>query len=512
MAGTAPTPYFSVTTPAPHSAAMAAGTSDAAGGGTFYLGESALGSDAPKENGVRDRAGTSGNGQNSIGAASSGGVPPLSMLSSRRVPSGDPLARTASALANESPLARGMSVPGMSHRVDTDTNLMQQRVLWEIDRGDIDLAAAALLGRGSHGKVLRGKWRGTVVAIKRVNVSGGGDLTVRELKHEIAVMSHMHHPRVTQFLGACTSSHPWLIVFEYLPGGTLGALLEKRKGKPMPVPLAARFSLDCALALRYLHEHKPTPVIHRDLKPNNVLIDGTGHCKISDFGLAKVLGRIREQTDAYVMTGETGSYRFMAPEVFRHERYGDRVDIYALGMLLYYIFSGAAPFADAEPVLAARMAALENARPSIKTDTAAIGTFNIPDSVVPLIRACWHPDADERPCARDVADELERLFPASDLPVELHYAAPPLTRLKSAVSVRTAGDGPVSPRTNAGTFVVVPDAPSSTRASTGMPVSPRVVGEDLVGLSFRGTLPPVAEGAPGGSAEGGSPGCGCVLM
>ena len=170
-------------------------------------------------------------------------------------------------------------------RVDTDEDLLAHQVLWEIDRGEIDQAGSQVLGEGAYGTVLRCKWRGTTVAIKRVNLQGGNaSSAVNELRHEVAVMSHMHHPRVVQFLGACTRGQPWLIMFEYLPGGALSSILEKRAGRLLFSALAGRWALDCAQGLRYLHEHKPRPVIHRDLKPNNLLVDAAGHVKISDFG------------------------------------------------------------------------------------------------------------------------------------------------------------------------------------------------------------------------------------
>ena len=98
-------------------------------------------------------------------------------------------------------------------------------------------------------------------------------------------MSHMHHPRVVQFLGACTRSMPWLILFEYLPGGTLTSIVERPEhASGVRAALATRWSLECAQGLRYLHEHKPRPVIHRDLKPSNLLVDASGTAKISDFG------------------------------------------------------------------------------------------------------------------------------------------------------------------------------------------------------------------------------------
>jgi serine/threonine protein kinase len=181
--------------------------------------------------------------------------------------------------------------------------------MWEIDRSEIEWGEERKLGTGTYGVVVYAKWRGTPVAVKKVNLAadsggsggaagggggggggeGGGAVTgttaIEDLRHEIAVMSHMHHPRVVQFLGASTRAKPWLILFEYLPGGTLTSIVDRPEHASGVRPaLATRWSLECAQGLRYLHEHKPRPVIHRDLKPSNLLVDASGTAKISDFG------------------------------------------------------------------------------------------------------------------------------------------------------------------------------------------------------------------------------------
>ena len=174
-------------------------------------------------------------------------------------------------------------------KVSTDDDLLRGQVQWEIDRDEIDWRNERKLGTGTYGVVMYAKWRGTPVAVKKVNVTrgstGGESAALEDLRHEIAVMSHMHHPRVTQFLGACTRILPWLILFEYLPGGTLASVVERHENANGVRPaLATRWSLECAQGLRYLHEHKPKAVIHRDLKPSNLLVDASGTAKISDFG------------------------------------------------------------------------------------------------------------------------------------------------------------------------------------------------------------------------------------
>ena len=83
------------------------------------------------------------------------------------------------------------------------------------------------------------------------------------------------------------------------------------------------------------------------MKPNNLLIDAAGHTKISDFGLAKVLDVLKAGDDTYVMTGETGSYRYMAPEVFRHEKYTEkvcRVGVWGVGVGAFSVFASHPPF------------------------------------------------------------------------------------------------------------------------------------------------------------------------
>jgi hypothetical protein len=197
------------------------------------------------------------------------------------------------------------AAPADLRKSATDEDLLRAQVMWEIDRSEIEWGdEERKLGTGTYGVVVYAKWRGTPVAVKKVNLAegsggggggGGGEqaaggaaagtTAIEDLRHEIAVMSHMHHPRVVQFLGASTRAKPWLILFEYLPGGTLSSIVDRPEHTSGVRPaLATRWSLECAQGLRYLHEHKPRPVIHRDLKPSNLLVDASGTAKISDFG------------------------------------------------------------------------------------------------------------------------------------------------------------------------------------------------------------------------------------
>ncbi|KAL3764732.1 hypothetical protein ACHAWO_008727 [Cyclotella atomus] len=122
------------------------------------------------------------------------------------------------------------------------------------------------------------------------------------------------------------------------------------------------YAQQLAQGMNHLHKCRP-PIIHRDLKPANLLIDFSGTLKITDFGLAKIQPN-PEQTDkeVFMMTGETGSYRFMAPEVYLHEEYTETVDVNSYSMILYYMLCGIAPWHGLSGVDAATKAAVNGKR------------------------------------------------------------------------------------------------------------------------------------------------------
>ena len=158
--------------------------------------------------------------------------------------------------------------------------------------------------------------------------------------------------------------------------------------------------------MSFLHTHKP-PILHRDLKPANLLLDFSDTLKVSDFGLAKLRPTPASETAStvkpdqyqpYVMTGETGSYRFMAPEVFRHEAYGRPVDVYSFSMILYYMLEGAPPWPELDGMRAVAKASLEGDRPTVPRHWDA--------QLVALLRAAWQIEPAKRPSFAAVLDEL----------------------------------------------------------------------------------------------------------
>lgn len=201
----------------------------------------------------------------------------------------------------------------------------------EIDSNEVTVSST--LGKGSFGVVKKGLWRGTDVALKIISNTDVIDYT--EFQREFEILSRLHHPNVLQLLGACTTHVPHMIIMEYMANGSLDNKMNELKYNQKIDILK-----DISKGLAYLHHRKPDCIIHRDLKPSNILLSVSLKAKIADFGISSLL---KNADDTFNMTGETGTYRYMAPEVFKHQSYGTKVDVWSFGMILYHMF-GEQPF------------------------------------------------------------------------------------------------------------------------------------------------------------------------
>jgi len=272
------------------------------------------------------------------------------------------------------------------------------------------------IGEGDGGVIYRAEWRGLEVVAKMLRTEDEGmesnismDVARQDLVNEISVLSRLRHPNLVMFLGACTIGEPLVILSEYMPGGNLEDLLVKRmadnKGVPNPPPnkMVLRWSVELARALCFLHNCSP-PIIHRDLKPTNLLVDESGHLKVGDFGLCKVK-QLASVSGAYSMTGNTGSYRYMAPEVFENTpSYDEKVDIYSSAMIMWYIAMDQRPFDRVPADLVARQACKTGLRPSLD---GIISTGSSGREFAKLVAQCWDADPTQRPSAMQLVDSLD---------------------------------------------------------------------------------------------------------
>ena len=207
---------------------------------------------------------------------------------------------------------------------------------FSIQRQDVVLAHK--IARGAFGNVYKATWLGAECAVKQIDVWSLQDLT--EFLDEAHLLSQLHHPNIVQLLGICDSSSPqggqeMLLVMEYMARGSLSDVLGDASIS-LPPKQKASMALEAARGMLYLHTLKP-PVLHRDLKSPNLLVDANFRIKIADFGLS----RFRVE---YTMTF-CGSPKWTAPEVLNGLSYDTAADVWSYGVVLWELLTREVPYA-----------------------------------------------------------------------------------------------------------------------------------------------------------------------
>lgn len=151
-------------------------------------------------------------------------------------------------------------------------------------------------------------------------------------------------------VGATKAPPVFFIITEFLPGGSLRSFLHKQNHASLPLPELVLIALGVARGMEYIHSQG---VVHRDLKPENILLDCSAdpasmNVKIADFGIS-----CEERLCEEVGEEDSGTYRWMAPEMVRHRPYSRKVDVYSFGLLLWEMVSGQMPFEEMTPIQAA---------------------------------------------------------------------------------------------------------------------------------------------------------------
>ncbi|XP_077231676.1 CRINKLY4 related 4 [Tasmannia lanceolata] len=205
------------------------------------------------------------------------------------------------------------------------------------------------IGSGSFGSVYQATLEdGREVAIKRADLPPspshtGGGITRRNEKEsafiaELALLSRVNHKNLVQLLGFCEEQNEFVLVYEFMPNGTLHEHLHKLEGSPLMswVP-RLKVALDAARGIEYLHTYAVPPIIHRDIKSSNILLDSTWTAKVSDFGLS-LMGPVEGM--AHLSLTAAGTVGYMDPEYYRLQQLTTKSDVYSFGVLLLELLSG----------------------------------------------------------------------------------------------------------------------------------------------------------------------------
>nr|BAK06272.1 predicted protein [Hordeum vulgare subsp. vulgare] len=202
-----------------------------------------------------------------------------------------------------------------------------------------------VIGEGGFGCVYKG-WLadGKCVAVKQLKAgSGQGE---REFQAEVEIISRVHHRHLVSLVGYCVAQHHRMLIYEFVPNGTLEHHLHGRGVPMMDWSTRLRIAIGAAKGLAYLHEDCHPRIIHRDIKSANILLDYSFEAQVADFGLAK----LSNDTHTPVSTRIMGTFGYLAPEYASSGKLTDRSDVFSFGVVLLELITGRKPVDQDRPL------------------------------------------------------------------------------------------------------------------------------------------------------------------
>jgi serine/threonine protein kinase len=191
------------------------------------------------------------------------------------------------------------------------------------------------IGEGSFGKVYKARRKNTgfTVAMKFINKHGKNEKDIKNLRQEIGILRTLNHENIILMFDAFETEREFCVVTEYAQGELFDILTDDQR---LPEKTVQQIAKQLVKALHYLHSHR---IIHRDMKPQNVLIGSNGRIKLCDFGFARAMSN-----NTMVLTSIKGTPLYMSPELVKEQPYDSSSDLWSLGVILYELFVGQPPF------------------------------------------------------------------------------------------------------------------------------------------------------------------------
>lgn len=280
--------------------------------------------------------------------------------------------------------------------------------LAEMKKATDNFSKSNEIGVGGYGKVYKGVLNtGEEVAIKRAQASSQQGAT--EFKNEIELLSRVHHKNLVGLVGFCFEEQ--MLIYEYMPNGTLHGSLSGHSGVRMDWQRRLALALGSARGLAYLHTEANPPIIHRDVKSSNILLDEKLVAKVADFGLSKLAPDGEGTGKDHVSTQVKGTLGYLDPEYYTSQRLTDKSDVYSFGVVLLELITARQPiehgkFIVREVRTALQKDGLQQLLDPELTDcpTADLKVF------LDLALRCVEEESSNRPTMKTVAKNLESLM------------------------------------------------------------------------------------------------------
>ncbi|KAF5803166.1 putative protein kinase RLK-Pelle-LRR-VIII-1 family [Helianthus annuus] len=263
------------------------------------------------------------------------------------------------------------------------------------------------IGSGGYGMVYRGTLpNGQFVAIKRAK--GRPTKVGTEFKTEIELLSRVHHKNLVSLVGFCFDEGEQMLVYEYIVNGSLKDSLSGRSGIRLDWIRRLQIILGAARGLQYLHDHADPPIIHRDVKSTNILLDGHLNAKVSDFGLSKPL---RDADRTHVTTCVKGTLGYIDPEYYMTQQLTEKSDVYSFGVVMLELITARNPVHKGKHIVRVVKESMDrNLRelldPAIGLSTQLQGL----ERFIDVALRCVEETGNQRPKMSEVVKEIENIM------------------------------------------------------------------------------------------------------
>ncbi|KAI5327875.1 hypothetical protein L3X38_027271 [Prunus dulcis] len=283
----------------------------------------------------------------------------------------------------------------------------------ELEKATNNFSIDRILGQGGQGTVYKGMLAdGRIVAVKKSKMVDKSKLL--EFINEVVILSQINHRNVVQIMGCCLETEVPLLVYEFIPNGTLSQYIQEQIEEfPLTWDMRLQIATEVAGALSYLHRAASFPIYHRDIKSANILLDEKYRAKIADFGTSRSISI--DQT--HLTTCVHGTFGYLDPEYFQSSQFTEKSDVYSFGVVLVELLTGQ------KPISAVTWSQEEEYRSLATyfiTSMQEDRLFNVVDArvlkegseteiqvVANLARRCLNLNGRNRPTMREVTSELE---------------------------------------------------------------------------------------------------------
>jgi len=290
-----------------------------------------------------------------------------------------------------------------------------------------------IIGKGGAGIVYKGAMpNGELVAVKRLPAMVRGSSHDHGFSAEIQTLGRIRHRHIVRLLGFCSNNETNLLVYEYMPNGSLGEMLHGKKGGHLHWDTRYNIAIEAAKGLCYLHHDCSPLILHRDVKSNNILLDSNFEAHVADFGLAKFL---QDSGASECMSAIAGSYGYIAPEYAYTLKVDEKSDVYSFGVVLLELVTGRKPvgeFGDGVDIVQwAKMMTDSSKEQVMKILDPRLSTVPLHEvmHVFYVALLCTEEQSVQRPTMREVVQILSEL---------------PKPSTKQGEEVSNACDGPAS--------------------------------------------------------------------